>query len=257
MLVSLGVLLVAAVVVGFVTSALRIWIDRVFFVIILLTLGHLPIREAIALNLMVLLFASLSHGLVRREGWLWGAFARFPSWEGWAAILSGLAGGALGHEYGLALSPKFLLLLLGLYAIAMALRLVFVKPVEGRPTPEHPGWIVPVAFGAGALTGLVSAGGKPLAIPLYNWALGHRLPVAYAIATFGTIGAALGAVLAHQALKGYSGAEVMTAIYAWAGISIVAWLTDRVWSPKLMKVTALLVALVLFLVGLKFVVAAF
>ena len=257
MLVSLGVLLIAALVVGFVTSALRIWIDRVFFVIILLTLGHLPVQEAIALNLMVLFFASLSHGLVRREGWLWGAFARFPSWEGWAALLSGLAGGVLGRYYGLALPAKVLLFLLGLYAIAMALRLVLVKPVEGRPTPEHPGWIVPIAFGAGTLTGLVSAGGKPFAIPLYNWALGHKLPVAYAIATFGTIGATLGAVLTHQALKGYSSAEVLTSILAWAGISIVAWLTDRIWSPKLMKITALLVALVLFLVGLKFVVAAF
>lgn len=165
MLVSLGVLLIAALVVGFVTSALRIWIDRVFFVIILLTLGHLPVQEAIALNLMVLFFASLSHGLVRREGWLWGAFARFPSWEGWAALISGLAGGVLGRYYGLALPAKVLLFLLGLYAIAMALRLVLVKPAEVRPTPEHPGWIVPVAFGAGALTGLVSAGGQALCHP--------------------------------------------------------------------------------------------
>ncbi len=257
MLVSIGVLAVASLVVGFVTSALRIWIDRVFFVIILLTLGHLPIREAIALNLLVLFFASIGHGLVRREGWLWGAFAAFPSWEGWAALLAGLAGGVLGR--GLAgLSPApWLLFLLGLYAVAMGLRLVLVKPVPGRLTPEHPGWIAPIALAAGTLTGLISAGGKPFAIPLYNWALGHHLREAYAIATFGTIGAALGAVLAHQALHGYHAAEVGTALAAWAGISLVAWLTDHVWSPKLMRVTAPLVALVLVLVGIKFAIAAF
>ncbi len=257
MLVPWTVVLIAAVVVGFVTSALRIWIDRVFFVIILLTLGHLAIREAIALNVMVLLLASLSHGLVRREGWIWGEFARFPSWEGWAAVVAGFAGGALGWAWGLGLAGKVLLGGLGLYAIAMAVRLAVVKPRPARPSAGHPGWILPIALGAGALTGLISAGGKPFTVPLYNRALGHHWPVAYAIATFGTIGAALGAGLTQLALNGYSVPEVETALAAWAGISLFARLTDLIWSPKLMKATALAVAVVLLLVGIRFSLAAF
>lgn len=257
MLIPWTVVLIAAVVVGFVTSALRIWIDRVFFVILLLTLGHLPIKEAIALNVLVLLLASLTHGLVRREGWIWGAFARFPSWEGWAAVLAGFTGGVLGWAWGLSLPGKVLLGALGIYAIAMAIRLAVVKPREGRPSVGHPGWILPIALGAGALTGLISAGGKPFAVPLYNRALGHHWPVAYAIATFGTIGAAIGAGLTQLALNGYGVPEVETALASWAGISLVAWLTDRIWSPKLMRVTALAVAVVLFLVGLRFSLSAF
>lgn len=257
MLVPWTVILIAAVVVGFVTSALRIWIDRVFFVIILLTLGHLPIREAIALNVLVLLLASLTHGLVRREGWIWGAFGRFPSWEGWAAVLAGFAGGVLGWAWGLTLPGKVLLGALGIYAIAMAMRLAVVKPRQGRPSAAHPSWILPIALGAGALTGLLSAGGKPFAVPLYNRALGHHWPVAYAIATFGTIGAALGASLTQLTLNGYGVPEMETALAAWAGIALFAWFTDRIWSPKLMKVTALAVAVVLFVVGIRFSVSAF
>ncbi len=257
MLVPWTVVLIAAVVVGFVTSALRIWIDRVFFVIILLTLGHLPIREAIALNVLVLVLASLSHGLVRREGWIWGEFGRFPSWEGWAAVVAGFAGGVLGWAWGLGLAGKVLLGALGLYAIAMAIRLVVVKPGKGRSSAVHPGWILPIALGAGALTGLLSAGGKPFAVPLYNRALGHHWPVAYAIATFGTIGAAIGAGLTELALNGYSVPAVETALAAWAGISLFAWLTDLIWSPKLMKATTLAVAVVLLVVGIRFSLAAF
>jgi len=256
-LVPWTVVLIAAVVVGFVTSALRIWIDRVFFVIILLTLGHLAIREAIALNVLVLLLASLSHGLVRREGWIWGEFGRFPSWEGWAAVVAGFAGGVLGWTWGLGLAGKVLLGALGLYAIAMAVRLALVKPQQGRSSAEHPGWILPIALGAGALTGLISAGGKPFAVPLYNRALGHHWPVAYAIATFGTIGAAFGAGLTQLVLNGYGVPEVETALAAWAGISLVAWLTDRIWSPRLMRATTLAVAVVLFLVGIRFSLTAF
>ena len=257
MLIPWTVILIAAVVVGFVTSALRIWIDRVFFVIILLTLGHLPIREAIALNVLVLLLASLTHGFVRREGWIWGAFGRFPSWEGWAAVLAGFTGGVVGWAWGLSLPGKVLLGALGLYAIAMAIRLAVVRPREGRPSVGHPGWILPIALGAGALTGLISAGGKPFAVPLYNRALGHHWPVAYAIATFGTIGAAIGAGLTQLTLNGYGAPELETALVAWAGISVVAWLTDRIWSPGLMRVTTLAVAVVLFLVGIRFGLSAF
>jgi len=116
--------------------------------------------------------------------------------------------------------------------------------------------VLPIALGAGALTGLLSAGGKPFTVPLYNRALGHHWPVAYAIATFGTIGAALGAGLTQLALNGYGVAEVETALAAWAGISLFAWLTDLIWSPKLMKATALAVAVVLLLVGIRFSLAA-
>ncbi len=256
MIVSWSAMLITVIVVGFVTSALRIWIDRVFFVIMMLSFGHLPIAQAIPLNILVLFLAVVSHGLIRREGWLWGAFARFPSWEGWAALLSGLLGGVLGRYLGFQTPGKVLLLLLGIYAIAMALRLVLVKPADGRAAPEHPGWILPISLGAGVLTGLISAGGKPFAIPLFNKALGHKMPLAYAIATFGTIGAVVGAILTHLFVKGYSSAEVETALAAWAGISLFAWLTDHFWSPKLMKITALIVALVLFLVGVKFSIAA-
>ncbi|WP_293173442.1 TSUP family transporter [Oceanithermus sp.] len=255
MLISWTVLFWIALIVGFVTSSLRIWIDRVFVTLLLLTIGHLPIDAAVRVNLLVLLFAALSHGLIRREGWLWGAFGRFPSWEGWAAVLGGFVGGVLGRVWAQSLTAGVLVGVLGAYAIAMGLRLLLVKPGEGKPAPEHPGWIAPIALGAGLFTGLISAGGKPFTVPLYNWAVGHKLPVAYAIGTFGAIAAALGAVLAGYVYgPGFSGPTWATALAIWLGVSLVAWLTDRIWSPRLMKVTALLVAVVLISIGVKLLV---
>ena len=253
MLISVTVLALIALIVGFVTSSLRIWIDRVFVALLLLTMGHLHIDTAVRVNLLVLLLAAVSHGAIRREGWLWGAFARFPSWEGWAAVIAGFAGGALGRLWAHSLSAAILIGILGAYAVAMGLRLLFVKPGAGKPEPEHPSWIAPISLGAGLFTGLISAGGKPFAVPLYNWAVGHKMPVAYAIGTFGTIAAAAGAVFGEYVYgNGFSAAMWTTALAIWVGVSIVAWLTDLIWSPRLMKIVAILVALTLITIGVKF-----
>ncbi len=253
MLISVTVLVLIAIIVGFVTSSLRIWVDRVFVALLLLTMGHLPIDTAVRINLLVLLLAATSHGLIRREGWLWGDFARFPSWEGWMAVAGGLVGGAAGRLWAHSLSGAVLVGILGAYAIAMGLRLILVKPGDGKQTPGHPSWVTPISLGAGLFTGLISAGGKPFAVPLYNWAVGHKLPVAYAIATFSAIAAAAGAVLVEYACgKGFSSSMWETAIAIWLGVSLVAWITDRIWNPKLMKIVGILVALTLIAIGLKF-----
>ncbi len=87
-----------------------------------------------------------------------------------------------------------LLVVLGIYAILAGLRMLLIKPMPERDDKAHPAWQAPVAFLFGGLTGLISAGGKPFSVPIYNWVMGHHPQRAYAMASVGVAAAAWSAL---------------------------------------------------------------
>jgi uncharacterized membrane protein YfcA len=239
--------LVAGVIVGAVTASIRSWVDRFFLVILLVSIVGLPIQQAITVNLVVVSVAALMMALRQTD-------VLTAVREDWAMIIisTGL-GGLLGRLLGLSLPSRLLLALLGGYAILVGIRLLFVKPVPERETPAHPAWMAPIAFAGGILTGLLSAGGKPFTVPLYNWALGHHPKKAYALGSLGVVTgawAALGTQIAvGRALKP---SEMALAAYEFIIISLTALVVGRYWSPKVNRWVSLIVAPLLILVGVRF-----
>lgn len=51
--------LVASLIVGFVTTSIKSWVDRVFMVIMLTSLAGLPIAQSITINLIVIALSAL------------------------------------------------------------------------------------------------------------------------------------------------------------------------------------------------------
>ena len=180
--------LVASLIVGFVTASIKSWVDRVFLVILLTSLVGLPIQQSITINLVVVALSALMLAL-RQSDMLKSVR------EDWALlILPAVLGGMLGRLLGLQTPASILLTALGVYAILTGLRLAFIKPLPERDDKAHPAWQAPVAFLFGGLTGLLSAGGKPFSVPIYNWAMGHHPQRAYALASVGVTAAAWSAI---------------------------------------------------------------
>ncbi len=239
--------LITGLIVGTVTASIRSWVDRFFLVILLVNLMGLPIHEAITVNLVVLSVAALLLSLEQTD-------VLTSVREDWALIIisSGI-GALLGRLLEFALSDIVLLVLLGIYAILVGVRLLFVKPVPEREVPAHPAWLAPVAFGGGFLTGLLSAGGKPFTVPIYNWALGHHPKRAYALGSLGVVTAAWAAILAQIAMgKFFTPMELSLGAYEFIVISLTALFVRRYWTPKLNRIISLLVAPILIVIGIKF-----
>ncbi len=59
-------ILVASLIVGFVTASIKSWVDRFFLVILLTSLVGLPIQQSITINLVVVALAALM--LALRQG---------------------------------------------------------------------------------------------------------------------------------------------------------------------------------------------
>ncbi len=239
--------LIAGVIVGAVTASIRSWVDRFFLVILLVSIVGLPIQEAITVNLIVVSVAALMMALRQTE-------VLTSVREDWAMIIISTGmGGLLGRLLGLSLSSRLLIALLAAYAILVGVRLLFVKPVPERETPAHPAWLAPVAFVGGALTGLLSAGGKPFTVPIYNWALGHHPKRAYALGSLGVVTGAW-AALATQISVGrfIKPSEMALAAYEFIVISLTALVVGRYWSPKVNRWVSLIVGPLLVLVGVRF-----
>ncbi|MCA1949571.1 MAG: sulfite exporter TauE/SafE family protein [Treponema sp.] len=180
--------LFAALIVGFVTSSIRSWVDRVFLVIMLTGIVGLPVVQAIQINLIVVSLAALM-ALLRQKELLHGAVP--PGSHEWLlitipAVLGGVGGRLLANQ----LKPSLWLGILGIYAILVGLRILIIKPISEKETKAHPSLFVPVSLGSGILTSLISAEGKPFAVPLYNNAMGQHPQKAYALATVAVVSAA-------------------------------------------------------------------
>jgi uncharacterized membrane protein YfcA len=247
--------LAAALVVGFVTASIKSWIDRFFLVIMLVGIVGIPIREAIIVNLVVVGLAALLM-VIRQRKTLAGAVPAFKA-EWLLIVLPALAGGIAGRFAAGALSSKTLLGLLGIYAILVGLRIFSIKPLPERETKAHPIWLVPVGLGSGFLAGLISAGGKPFAVPAYNNAMGHHPQRAYAFASLGVVAAALAALATQLALVAIPPrADLILALYEFALVTIVALVVNGFWSQKLNKVVNLIIAPILVIVGIRFLILA-
>ncbi len=244
--------LLAGIIVGAVTASIRSWVDRFFLVILLVSLLGLPIHQAITVNLVVLSVAALLLSLEQTD-------VLTSVREDWPlVIISAGIGALLGRVLTFALPDIYLLALLGIYAILVGIRLVFVKPVPEREIPAHPAWLAPVAFAGGFLTGLLSAGGKPFTVPVYNWALGHHPKRAYALGSLGVVTAAWAAILAQIAMgKFFTPAELSLGAYEFIVISLTALFVRRYWTPKLNRIISLIVAPLLILAGIRFLLLVF
>ena len=247
--------LVAAIIVGFVTASIKTWVDRVFLVIMLVGIVGLPIGEAILVNLVVVGLAALLMVIRQRRALHGAAPAGGAEWL--LIVLPAIAGGVAGRLVSAALGPKVLITALGLYAVAVGLRILFIKPLPERETKSHIAWLAPVGLGSGFLAGFISAGGKPFAVPAYNNAMGHHPQRAYAFASLGVAAAAWSALATQVAFVAMpSKAALILALYEFALVTAVALFVSRLWSQKLNTIVNLTIAPILILVGIKFIVGA-
>ncbi len=239
--------LAAGVIVGFVTASIKSWVDRFFLVILLVSMLQLPIQEAIVVNLIVVGLAAVM--MVLRQSSV--LLAVRQEWS--MIVISAALGGMLGRLLGLAAAPSALLAVLGIYAILVGIRLVFIKPVPEREAKSHPAWLATVSFLGGGLAGLLSAGGKPFTVPIYNWALGHHPQRSYALAALG-VSTAVWVALATQIAVGVTipAKDLTLAAYEFVVITLTALLVSRFWSPRLSRIVSLIVAPLLILVGIRF-----
>ncbi|MGC8827905.1 MAG: TSUP family transporter [Anaerolineae bacterium] len=247
----LAKVLLAGLIVGFVTASIQSWVDRFFLVILLTGLVGLPIQRSITINLIVVVLAALMMAL-RQSSVLTSVR------EDWALlIIPALVGGALGRLVGLQLPAPILLLILGIYAILAGLRMAFIKPMSERGDHPHPAWLAVVASGFGGLTGLLSAGGKPFTVPIYNWIMGHHPKRAYAMASVGVTAAAWSAVGTQVAVgTSVSPADMALALYAFIIITLVALGVQRFWTPRLNQIVTWIIAPLLVLVGIRFILVS-
>jgi len=240
--------LAASLIVGFVTASIKSWVDRFFLVILLTSLVGLPIQQSITINLVVVALAALMLALRQSE-------ALKSVRENWAIlILSAGLGGILGRLLGLQTPAPILLIVLGAYAILAGLRMVLIKPLPERDDKVHPAWLSPVSFLFGGVTGLLSAGGKPFSVPIYNWAMGHHSQRAYALASVGVTAAAWSAV-GTQVATGtpLAPADLGVDVYAFILITLTALGVSRFWSPRLNQVVTWIIAPLLVLIGIRFI----
>ena len=239
--------LIAGLIVGFVTASIKSWVDRFFLVIILVGLLQIPIQESIVINLIVVSLAALMM-LLRQSQVLTLVQADWP-----LVILPAVLGGVLGRILALNIDATWLLGALGVYAILAGLRLVLIKPMPERDDKAHPAWIAPIAALSGALAGLLSAGGKPFPVPLYNAALGHHPRRAYALASLGVVSGAWIGLLSQVALgHPLDQGDLLLALYLFAVIVLTALVVERFWTPKLNRIVTYVIAPLLVLVGARF-----
>lgn len=240
--------LLAGVIVGFVTASIKSWVDRFFLVILLVSIMGFPIQEAVVINLIVIALAALMLAL-RQWQVLNSVREEWPR-----IILPSILGGVLGRLLALQTQAPIMLIILGIYAILVGLRLFLIKPMPERETKGHPNWLAPVAFLAGGLAGFLSAGGKPFKVPIYNWILGHHPQRAYAMASVGVSVAAWSALTAQVAVgQSIAARDLGLAIYEFIIITLVALGIERIWTPRLNQIVTWVIAPILVLVGIRFI----
>ncbi len=245
--------ILAALIVGFVTASIKINMDRFFLVILLLFLVGLPFQEAILINLLVVLAAAAVLFYRQSRG-----LRKLPRHYLGPIVAASALGGLVGRGVALVLPQPVLLILFGIYAVGVGLRLVLVKMHPKGAMTCPPTRLVPLFLSFGLVTGLLSAGGKPYKVPILNRWFGFPPPMAYMLSTVGVATAVVAALVAQLALKpGAFTAEIA----AWAAFFVVAitavsLVVERFWTEALQKYVSWTIAPILVLVGMRFLLVA-
>lgn len=236
-------------IVGSVTTYLKITIDRIFLVLLLVLWMGFGIQQAVVINALVMLLASLLFVRGARP-----QLAQLPGRVTWSVVTLSFIGGIFGRWIGLQMSSRGLLLILGIYAVLIGLRLLLIKPKMVPDGKMQAGAsVIPFIFSI--LTGLISAGGKPLQIPVLVKAFKLSMPQAYLVASLGTIASTVGFLTGEL----WFTKVILLSNLAWSwiyfvGISVVMYIFEPLWKPKAQKWVTLLVGILLTVVGIKLII---
>ncbi|QSO47747.1 TSUP family transporter [Alicyclobacillus mengziensis] len=236
-------------IVGFVTTYLKITIDRIFLVLLLVLWMGFGIQQAVVINALVMLLASLLFFRGARP-----QLAKLPGGVKWSVVTLSFIGGIFGRWLGLQMSSRGLLLILGIYAVLIGLRLLLIKP-KMVPDGKLQAGVSVVTFIFSILTGLISAGGKPLQIPVFVKGFKLSMPQAYLVASLGTIASTVGFLSGE--LWFTKAIPLSNLAWSWiyfVGISLVMYILEPLWNPKVQKWVTLLVGILLTVVGIKLMV---
>jgi len=246
--VLVGKAILISLIVGFVTTSIKSYIDRIFLVLLMIFILKLPVTEAILVNLLVMSLASYFF-YARHEAKLHA----LPRGQLWGIALLAAAGATVGRLVAIAVGAKVLAILLALYAIGVGVRLLLVKvappSAQRKPGPA----VYPLAFGWATVTGLISAGGKPFQVPMMVKWLKINPNQAYILASLATLSATVGAVLTQLVVapQAFAGVALGWVLYFFASITVIALVVERFWTPKLQQVVSYIIGPLLILAGLR------
>ena len=245
--------ILAALIVGFVTASIKINMDRFFLVILLVFLVGLPFQEAILINLLVVLAAAGILFYRQSQG-----LRKLPRQYLPAIVISSAIGGLAGRALGLALPQPLLLVLFGVYAVGVGLRLVLVKMDPKAAALCAPAQLAPLFLFFGLIAGLLSAGGKPFKVPILNRAFCFSPPMAYMLSTVGVASAITAALVAQLILApGAMTGEILEwAAFFIVSITAVSLVVERFWSQALQKYVSWTIAPILVIIGARFLLVA-
>lgn len=243
----------AAIIVGFVTASIKINMDRFFLVILMVFLVGLPFDEAILINLLVVLAAAGILFYRQSQG-----LRKLPRQYLPVIVASSAIGGLAGRVLGLALPQPMLLILFGIYAVGVGLRLVLVKMEPKGAAICPPARLTPLFLFFGLIAGLLSAGGKPYKVPILNRTFGFPPPMAYMLSTVGVASAITAALLAQLILApgAITGEIVAWAAFFIVSITAVSLVVERYWSLALQKYVSWTIAPILVIIGVRFLLVA-
>lgn len=238
-----------ALIVGIVTTYLKITIDRIFLVLLLVLWMGFGIQQAVVINALVMLLASLLFFRGTRQ-----QLSQLPGVVRWSVVILSFVGGIVGRWLGLHTPSRGLLLILGIYAVFVGLRLLIIKPKMVPDGKMHAGVSI-VTFLFSILTGLISAGGKPLQIPVFVKGFKLSMPQSYLVASLGTIASTTGFLVGEL----WFAKAIPLSNLAWSwiyfvGISLVMFIFEPMWSQKGQKWVTLLVGILLTVVGIKLII---
>lgn len=254
------ILVLVALIVGFVTAGLKIRFDRFFSIILLLTLAKLSIFNAINISLWIIFFGSLWFLFENRD-----KLKKLPqeNKKKFLTIIPLLTfvGVVIGTYLFARISPHSLLIVLGILALLYGLRLIFIhfQEHEHHHKNERPlilkmcGLLGPIV--SGFFVGLISTGIKPLKISFavkvgkMNMAqtyLGNAITATYA---------SFFAIILHSFYsvgRLISIADVWIGIGLWVAIHLVYQATNLVFPSRWQKSFQVVIGFVLILVSIKF-----
>ncbi|MDQ6779697.1 MAG: sulfite exporter TauE/SafE family protein [Candidatus Eremiobacteraeota bacterium] len=209
-----------------------------FLVPALIFFAHLPPKEAAGTSMAVVLAnaASGSFSYLRQR--------RVALRTGVVFAAAGLPGALLGGYIDQLLPRAVLGLLLGIFLLILALRLLLQKPQPGSPADVHAAhtsqWsAVLIAVGAGFIASMFGVGGGIMYVPLMLYVLRYAPHIATATSTFTIALTALLGTASHAYFGDiHYAAAAMLAVGAIAGAQIGVLLSTRIQAAPLVRLFA-------------------